>query len=431
MNEGEKRLLTRNAKVEQQERDDENLTVERPTFVTHLECSATGERYPADELHNLSRAGKPLLVRYDLAGVKKSLSRTALAQRPHDLWRYRELLPVRRVENIVSLGEAITPIVAMPKLAKKLTAAEILVKDEGRLPTGSFKARGLAMAVSMAKALGVTHMAMPTNGNAGAALAAYASRAGIKTTVFCPQDTPEVNVREIALQGAIVYRVNGLIDDCGKIVMQGQAKVGWFDTSTLKEPYRIEGKKTMGLELAEQLGWELPDVVLYPTGGGTGLIGMWKAFAELEAIGFIGKKRPRMVAVQAAGCAPIVRAYDAGVEHAPRWEDAQTIAAGIRVPQAIGDFLVLRAVRESGGFAIAVTDEAITAAIDEVARAEGLLLCPEGAATYAALQQSLADGRIRRDERALLFNCATGLKYPMPPVGRTLDRLQPIDFATL
>jgi threonine synthase len=428
---GEGLLLTRNAKIEQHARDDENLTVERPTFVTHLECSMTGERYPADELHNLSRAGKPLLVRYDLAGVKKSLSREALARRPQDLWRYRELLPVRRTEDIVSLGEAVTPIVAMPKLAKMLATTEILVKDESRLPTGSFKARGLAMAVSMAKALGVAHMAMPTNGNAGAALAAYASRAGIKTTVFCPQDTPEVNVREIALQGATVYRVNGLIDDCGKIVMQGQAKVGWFDTSTLKEPYRIEGKKTMGLELAEQLGWELPDVVLYPTGGGTGLIGMWKAFAELEAIGFIGKKRPRMVAVQAAGCAPIVRAYDAGAEHAPRWEDAQTIAAGIRVPQAIGDFLVLRAVRESAGFAIAVADEAISAAIDEVARAEGLLLCPEGAATYAALKQGIADGRIRRDERALLFNCATGLKYPMPPVDRTLDRLQPIDFAAL
>ena len=424
-------MLTRNAKIEQQARDDENLTVERPTFVTHLECSMTGERYPADELHNLSRAGKPLLVRYDLAGVKKSLSREALAQRPHDLWRYRELLPVRRIEDIVSLGEAVTPIVAMPKLAKMLATTEILVKDESRLPTGSFKARGLAMAVSMAKALGVAHMAMPTNGNAGAALAAYASRAGIKTTVFCPQDTPEVNVREIALQGATVYRVNGLIDDCGKIVTQGQAKVGWFDTSTLKEPYRIEGKKTMGLELAEQLGWELPDVVLYPTGGGTGLIGMWKAFAELEAIGFIGKKRPRMVAVQAAGCAPIVRAYDAGAEHAARWEDAQTIAAGIRVPQAIGDFLVLRAVRESAGFAIAVADAAISAAVDEVARAEGLLLCPEGAATYAALKQGIADGRIRRDERALLFNCATGLKYPMPPVDRTLDRLQPIDFAAL
>ncbi len=428
---GEGLLLTRNAKIEQHARDDENLTVERPTFVTHLECSMTGERHPADELHNLSRAGKPLLVRYDLAGVKKSLSREALARRPQDLWRYRELLPVRRTEDIVSLGEAVTPIVAMPKLAKMLATTEILVKDESRLPTGSFKARGLAMAVSMAKALGVAHMAMPTNGNAGAALAAYASRAGIKTTVFCPQDTPEVNVREIALQGATVYRVNGLIDDCGKIVMQGQAKVGWFDTSTLKEPYRIEGKKTMGLELAEQLGWELPDVVLYPTGGGTGLIGMWKAFAELEAIGFIGKKRPRMVAVQAAGCAPIVRAYDAGAEHAPRWEDAQTIAAGIRVPQAIGDFLVLRAVRESAGFAIAVADEAISAAIDEVARAEGLLLCPEGAATYAALKQGIADGRIRRDERALLFNCATGLKYPMPPVDRTLDRLQPIDFAAL
>jgi threonine synthase len=424
-------LLTRNAKIERQARDDENLTVERPTFVTHLECSMTGERYPADELHNLSRAGKPLLVRYDLAGVKKSLSREALAQRPRDLWRYRELLPVRRIEDIVSLGEAVTPIVAMPKLAKMLATTEILVKDESRLPTGSFKARGLALAVSMAKALGVAHMAMPTNGNAGAALAAYASRAGIKTTVFCPQDTPEVNVREIALQGATVYRVNGLIDDCGKIVTQGQAKVGWFDTSTLKEPYRIEGKKTMGLELAEQLGWELPDVVLYPTGGGTGLIGMWKAFAELEAIGFIGKKRPRMVAVQAAGCAPIVRAYDAGAEHAPRWEDAQTMAAGIRVPQAIGDFLVLRAVRESAGFAMAVADAAISAAIDEVARAEGLLLCPEGAATYAALKQGIADGRIRRDERALLFNCATGLKYPMPPVDRTLDRLQPIDFAAL
>ena len=424
-------MLTRNAKIEQQARDDENLTTERPTFVTHLECSVTGERYPADELHNLSRAGKPLLVRYDLAGVKNALSKEALARRPRDLWRYRELLPVRRTENIVSLGEAVTPIVALPRLAGTLSAAEILVKDESRLPTGSFKARGLAMAVSMAKALGVAHMAMPTNGNAGAALAAYASRAGIKTTVFCPQDTPEVNVREIALQGATVYRVNGLIDDCGKIVMQGQAKVGWFDTSTLKEPYRIEGKKTMGLELAEQLGWELPDVVLYPTGGGTGLIGMWKAFAELEAIGFIGKKRPRMVAVQAAGCAPIVRAYDAGSEHAPRWEDAQTVAAGIRVPQAIGDFLILRAVRESGGFAIAVADDAITAAIDEVARAEGLLLCPEGAATYAALKQGIADGRIRRDERALLFNCATGLKYPMPPVDRRLDRLRPIDFAAL
>jgi len=412
-------------------RHDENLKVERPTFVSHLECSMTGEHYPADALHNLSRASKPLLVRYDLEGVRKALSKDALARRPQDLWRYRELLPVRRQEDIVSLGEAVTPLIALPTLGKKLNAAEIIVKDEGRLPTGSFKARGLVMAVSMAKALGVKHMAMPTNGNAGAALAAYASRCGIRSTIFCPEDTPEVNVSEIALQGASVYRVNGLIDDCGKIVAQGKEKVGWFDTSTLKEPYRIEGKKTMGLELAEQLGWDVPDVILYPTGGGTGLIGMWKAFAELEAIGFIGSKRPRMVAVQAAGCAPMVRAYEQGVEHATRWEDAHTIAAGIRVPQAVGDFLILRAVRESGGFAIAVTDQAISAGLDEVAREEGFLLCPEGAATYAALKQGLADGRIKNTERVVLFNCATGLKYPLPPVRRTLDRHKPIDFAAL
>jgi threonine synthase len=412
-------------------RDDENLTAERPSFVTHLECAYTGERHPADQVHNLSRAGKPLLVRYDLAGVRGALTKDALAARPFDLWRYRELLPVRRADDIVSLGEAVTPLLRLPKLAKKLGGAELIVKDEGRLPTGSFKARGLVMAVSMAKALGVKHMAMPTNGNAGAALAAYASRCGIRTTIFCPEDTPEVNVSEIALQGAAVYRVNGLIDDCGKIVAEGKAKVGWFDTSTLKEPYRIEGKKTMGLELAEQLSWDVPEVILYPTGGGTGLIGMWKAFAELEAIGFIGSKRPRMVAVQAAGCAPMVRAFEQGVEHATRWEDAHTIAAGIRVPQAVGDFLILRAVRESGGFAIAVDDDAITAGLDEVARAEGFLMCPEGAATYAAYKVALADGRIRRDERAMLFNCATGLKYPLPPQRRTLDRHQPIDFAAL
>ena len=409
----------------------DNLTTERKTFVTHLECSATGERYAADEIHNLSRVGKPLLVRYDLDGVKRALSKDELAKRPPDLWRYRELLPVRRKENIVSLGETMTPLVPLPKLAAKLGGGEILIKDEGRLPTGSFKARGLVMAVSMAKALGITHMAMPTNGNAGAALAAYASHAGIKTTIFCPEDTPEVNVSEIGLQGATVYRVNGLIDDCGKIVGEGKAKVGWFDVSTLKEPYRIEGKKTMGLELAEQLGWEVPDVIFYPTGGGTGLIGMWKAFAELEAIGFIGSQRPRMVAVQAAGCAPMVRAYEDGVEHAPRWENAQTIASGIRVPQAVGDFLILRAVRESKGFAVAVSDDAISAALDEVARAEGFLMCPEGAATYAAYQQSLANGRVKKTEQAVLFNCATGLKYPLPPIRRTLDRHKAIDFAAL
>lgn len=409
--------------------DDDNLTAERPTFVTHLECAYTGERLEADRVHNLSSAGKPLLVRYDLAGVKAALSKAALAERPADIWRYRELLPVRKTSDIVSLGEAMTPLIRLPRLSQRLGGGEIIVKDEGRLPTGSFKARGLVMAVSMGKALGIKHMAMPTNGNAGAALAAYATRAGIKTTIFCPEDTPEVNVSEIELQGATVYRVNGLIDDCGKIVGEGKAKVGWFDTSTLKEPYRIEGKKTMGLELAEQLGWDVPDVIFYPTGGGTGLIGMWKAFAELEAIGFLGKKKPRMVAVQAEGCAPMVRAFEAGEEHAPRFENAHTIASGIRVPQAIGDFLILRAVRESKGFAIAVSDEKISAALDEVARTEGLLLCPEGAATYAAYQQSLADGRVGKSDRVVLFNCASGLKYPLPPVTRTLDRHKPIDFS--
>ena len=412
-------------------RYDDNLTADLPSFVTHLECAMTGERHEADQVHNLSRAGKPLLVRYDLAGVKKALTKEKLANRPADIWRYRELLPVRRKEDIVSLGEIMTPIVPMPKLSRKLGGGEILVKDEGRLPTASFKARGLVMAVSMAKELGIKHMAMPTNGNAGAALAAYATHAGIKTTIFCPEDTPEVNVSEIALQGANVYRVNGLIDDCGKIVGEGKAKVGWFDTSTLKEPYRIEGKKTMGLELAEQLGWDVPDAIFYPTGGGTGLIGMWKAFDELEKIGFIGSKRPRMIAVQAAGCAPMVKAYEEGKEHAPRWENAHTIASGIRVPQAVGDFLILRAVRESGGFAIAVEDPAIEVALDEMAREEGFLLCPEGAATYAAYKQALADGRVKKSDRVVLFNCASGLKYPLPKIEKKLDRHKPIDYAAL
>ena len=410
-------------------RFDDNLTAERPTFVTHLECALTGERHEADVVHNLSRAGKPLLVRYDLTGVKKALTKDALVRRAPDLWRYRELLPVRKTTDIVSLGECVTPIVPMPRLSRKLGGGDILVKDEGRLPTGSFKARGLVMAVSMAKALGIKHMAMPTNGNAGAALAAYATRTGIKTTIFCPEDTPEVNVSEIALEGADVYRVNGLIDDCGKIVGEGKAKVGWFDTSTLKEPYRIEGKKTMGLELAEQLGWDVPDAIFYPTGGGTGLIGMWKAFDELEKIGFIGSKRPRMIAVQASGCAPMVKAFEDGVEHAPRWENAHTIASGIRVPQAVGDFLILRAVRESKGFAIAVDDGAISSALNEMAREEGFLLCPEGAATYAAYKQSLKDDRVSKSARVVLFNCASGLKYPLPKMERKLDRHQPIDYA--
>jgi len=409
---------------------------ELPTFVTHLECSLTGERYPADQLHGLSKAGKPLLVRYDLDGIRRALPRDALASRPQTLWRYREMLPVRRAENVLSLGEVVTPLVSLPRLASRLAPkgqkpGEILVKDEGRLPTGSFKARGLVLAVSMAKELGIRHMAMPTNGNAGAAMAAYCARAGMKATVFCPDDTPAVNVREIAMQGAAVYLVDGLIDDCGKLVAEGEKSVGWFNCSTLREPYRIEGKKTMGIELAEQLGWEMPDVIFYPTGGGTGIIGMWKAFAELEALGWIGKKRPRMVVVQASGCAPMVKAWEAGEEHAPRWQDAHTFAAGIRVPQAVGDFLILRAVRDSGGFATAVDDDAIMRAWREVAAEEGLLLCPEGAATYAAYKQAIAEGRVGPGERAVLFNCATGLKYPMPEAGTPLKLGQPVDWQEL
>jgi threonine synthase len=408
-----------------------NLTEERPTFVTHLECSMTGEQYQADQVHGLSRAGRPLLVRYDLEAVGGQLTREALAGRPLDMWRYRELLPVRKVENIVSLGEAATPIVSLPRTAAAAGGSNLLVKDEGRLPTGSFKARGIAMAVAMAKAFGITKIAMPTNGNAGAALAAYASRGGIETVVFCPDDTPEINVREIAAQGARVYRVNGLIDDCGKIVGEGAAAGHWFDLSTLKEPYRIEGKKTMGLELVEQLGWEVPDVIFYPTGGGTGLIGMWKAFGELEALGLIGAKRPRMIAVQAEGCAPMVKAFEAGEEHAERWEGAATVAAGIRVPRAVGDFLILRAVRESGGVAMAVSDVDLMQAVNDAARLDGLLLCPEGGATLAAWRQAVASGLVGADQRSVLFNCATGLKYPLPEASNTLDRHQPVDFASL
>jgi threonine synthase len=400
-------------------------------YLTHLECSATGERHEAGRAHNLSRAGKPLLARYDLEALGRDVDPDALRRHPPGLWRYLPLLPVSDAAAIVSLGEVETPLVPLATLAARTGARSVLVKDEGRLPTGSFKARGLVMAVTMARRFGIRRVAIPTNGNAGAALAAYAARAGMECFVFCPADTPEVNIREIAAQGAQVWRIDGLINDCGRIVAEGREPMGWFDMSTLKEPYRIEGKKTMGLELADQLGWELPDAIFYPTGGGTGLIGMWKAFEELERLGWIGKRRPRMIAVQAAGCAPIVRAFEAGAEHAELWQGAHTVAAGIRVPAAIGDFLILRAVRESGGFAIAVTDEAILAAREEVAHVEGLLLSPEGAATYAAWKEALADGRIAKDERAVLFNCASGLKYPLPPAERRLDIAQPIEWGSL
>ncbi len=409
----------------------ENLTTERPNFVTHLECGLEGDHYDATEIHTLSQAGKPLLVKYDLEGIKNAISKEELANRPADLWRYREFLPVRKKENIASLGETFTPIVELSKL--QAGTGKLLVKDEGRLPTGSFKARGLCMAVSLAKELGITKVAMPTNGNAGAALAAYSSRVGIESYIFCPDNTPEINVNEIAAQGAKVWRVNGLINDCGKIVGEGKEAKGWFDFSTLKEPYRIEGKKTMGLELADQLGWNVPDVIFYPTGGGTGLIGMWKAFNELQEMGWLAAdvKLPRMVAVQSTGCAPIVKAYDDGEQFATLWENAETVASGIRVPAAIGDFLILQAVRDSGGFASAVEDDAILAAADEVSRTEGFMMCPEGAATYASYKQEIVAGRITPDESVVLWNCATGLKYPMPAVDTFIDCTQPINYEEL
>lgn len=398
------------------------------TFVTHLECSYTGKTYPADQLHGLSDAGKPLLVKYDLKALSAAVSKDDLGTRLPEFWRYREFLPVRKSANIVRLGEIMTPILPARKLQDEYGCGEILIKDEGRLPTGSFKARGIALAVAMAKELGVQRMAMPTNGNAGAALAAYCSAADIESFVFCPEDTPKVNIEEIAFQGAKTFLANGYINDCGRIVGEGKEAMNWFDASTLKEPYRIEGKKTMGLELAEQLDWQLPDVILYPTGGGTGLIGMWKAFDELQQIGWIDSKRPRMVAVQATGCAPIVKAFDEGTRHAEPWQDAHTIASGIRVPAAVGDFLILDAVRQSNGFAVAVSDEAINAAHSQCAREEGILLCPEGAATLAALKQELKTGRIKADEQVMLFNCATGLKYPMPSSHHNIDLQQAIDY---
>ena len=380
--------------------------------VTHLECSLTGERYEAGRPYNLSSAGKPLLVRYDLEAAKHTLTRESLAEREAGMWKWRELLP--NEGDPVSLGEPETPIIAFPKTASREGASNLLVKDEGRLPTGSFKARGLAMAVTMAKQFGIERIAMPTNGNAGAALAAYGARAGMETVVICPAETPEINLTETAAYGARVYVADGQIDECGALVGKGAAEGLWFDCSTLKEPYRLEGKKVMGFELAEQLGWELPDAIFYPTGGGTGLIGMWKGFDELEAVGLIGSKRPRMYAVQAEGCAPMVRAFEQGEEFAERWDNPATIATGIRVPKAVGDFLILRAVRESRGAAIAVSEHAIVQAVEDAAREDGFLFCPEGGAVLAGWRKALTEGLVNRDERVLLFNCANGNKYPLP-----------------
>ncbi|MDT5295080.1 MAG: threonine synthase [Acidobacteriota bacterium] len=380
--------------------------------VTHLECAACGARYEARRLHNLCiECGKPLLVRYDLGAAARTLTKASLKGRRADLWRYVEVLPVEREENIVSLGEGWTPLLRAERLGATLGLRHLYVKDESQQPTQSFKARGMTAAVSMAKELGVRALAVPSAGNAAGALAAYAARAGLEAHIFMPRDTPRANIVECEQTGAHVTLIDGLITDCGAEVARRKEAEGWFDVSTLKEPYRVEGKKTLGYELAEQLAWELPDVIIYPTGGGTGLIGMWKAFDEMEALGWIGGKRPRMVTVQSAGCAPIVRAFEEGKRFADEFPDAATVASGLRVPKAIGDFLILDALRASHGTAIAVSDDELLAAVAEIGAAEGLFVAPEGAACLPALRKLIADGDVSRDERVVLFNTGAGVKY--------------------
>jgi threonine synthase len=380
--------------------------------VTHLECGACGLRHEARRLHNLCvQCGKPLLVRYDLRQAARRLTKESLSGRPADLWRYREVLPVERDENIVSFGEGWTPLLPAPRLAAKIGLDELFIKDESQNPTQSFKARGMAAAVSMAKELGVRKLAVPSAGNAAGALSAYAARAGLEAHIFMPNDTPRANVIECEQTGAHVTLMKGLITDCGAEVARRKETEGWFDVSTLKEPYRIEGKKTLGYELAEQLDWELPDVIIYPTGGGTGLIGMWKAFDEMEEMGWIGRKRPRMVTVQAAGCAPIVRAFEEGKRFADEFPNAATTASGLRVPRAIGDFLILDALRASNGAALSVTDEELIAATLEIGASEGLFCAPEGAACLPALRKLIAAGKVRTSERVVLFNTGAGVKY--------------------
>ncbi|HET6891062.1 MAG TPA: threonine synthase [Pyrinomonadaceae bacterium] len=380
--------------------------------VTHLECAACGLRHEARRLHNLCRdCGKPLLVRYDLEGAKGSLTTESLKGRRADMWRYREVLPVDRDENIITLGEGWTPLLRAERLGQKLGLTELYIKDESLNPTQSFKARGMAAAVSMAKELGAKKLAVPSAGNAAGALAAYAARAGLECFIFMPNDTPRANVVECEQMGAHVTLIEGLITDCGAEVAKRKEAEGWFDVSTLKEPYRIEGKKTLGYELAEQLNWTLPDVIVYPTGGGTGLIGMWKAFDEMEQLGWIGPERPRMITVQASGCAPIVQAFQEGKRFADEFPDASTVASGLRVPRAIGDFLIIDALRASKGTAVAVSDEELVAATGEIGALEGLFCAPEGAACIPALRKLIAAEQVNAQERVVLFNTGAGVKY--------------------
>jgi len=404
-------------------------------FVTHLECANCGERHDAGRPHGLCvKCQRPLWVKYDLAAVGKKFSKKDLAGRASSLWRYRELLPVMDPAKIVSLAETMTPLLAVNRIAGQMGVKNLLVKDESRLPTGSFKARGMAMAVTMANEFGIRRVAVPTAGNAGGAMAAYAARAGMEAYVFMPQDTPVINAKECWLAGAKTFYVNGLINDCGRIVGEGKTKKGWFDLSTLKEPYRIEGKKTMGLELAEQLDWELPDVILYPTGGGTGLIGMWKAFAELEQLGWLASSRkPRMISCQSDGCAPIATAFAKGERFAAKFENAATIASGVRVPVAVGDFMILDAVCASGGTAIAVPEQTIGPWMKKSISPEGLAICPETAVCFSALEMLLARGEIKPDERIVVFNTGAAQKYPEAVKEQLplIDISHPVDWSKI
>ena len=380
-------------------------------FAQEIICPRCDHRFPLSRLLNLCTCGSPLLVRYDPKKASANFSISSLQGRVSSLWRYRELLPLRDDANLVSLGEGFTPLLPAKSLAGELGLKRLWIKDEAQNPTGSFKDRGLSLAISRAKELGVKKAAIPSAGNAGGSLAAYAARAGIEAHVFMPRDTPIANQIEVQQYGARLTLVDGLINDCGRIINERKTAEGWFDISTLKEPYRVEGKKTMGYEIAEQLNWTLPDVIIYPTGGGTGLIGMWKAFQEMEELGWIGSKRPRMVSVQASGCAPIVKAFGEGRETAEPWQNAKTVASGLRVPQAVADFLMLRALRESNGMALSVSDEEMIAEIPRLGRAEGIFFCPEGAACAAALRRLMQNCWVKPTDEVVLFNTASGLKY--------------------
>jgi threonine synthase len=380
-------------------------------LTTHLECSLCGKKFEARKIQNLCDCGGPLLVKYDLEKLRAAWRPEAVKSGPQSMWRYAPALPPGKDGAIVSLGEGMTPLVRTPRLGARLGADDLWIKDEGLNPTGSFKARGLSCAVSMAVELGIRKVAIPSAGNAASAMAAYAAAAGIEAHIFMPRDVPQSNFIECKAFGARVTLVDGLISDCAKMVAAGAQSQGWFDVSTLKEPYRIEGKKTMGYEVAEQFGWQLPDVIFYPTGGGVGIIGMWKAFAEMEALGWIGSARPKMIVVQTEGCQPVVRAFEKGERRSQFWENAHTVAAGLRVPKPLGDFLILDAVRESGGTCVAATDEELLDAGIQLAADEGMFVAPEGAACVAALRKLLADGFLKREERIVIYNTGSGLKY--------------------